>query len=111
MSTFLLDMPCLWMQKSIEFHLPHYENPKLSSCYVGTIQQLNINTHFVDASLVYGHSDEIAVTLRSFVDGKLLVGDFDLLPETKNEDGKSVEFSGDSRHRVVPSNFVKIICF
>ena len=72
----------------------------------GTRQQININTHFVDASLVYGHSDEIAVTLRSFVDGKLLVGDFNLLPETKNEDGNPVEFSGDSRHKEVPGIFI-----
>ena len=46
----------------------------------GARQQINGITSFVDASNVYGSDDETAAALRSFVDGKLLVDENNLLP-------------------------------
>ncbi len=46
----------------------------------GARQQVNGITSFVDASNVYGSDDDTAALLRSFVDGKLLVDDNNLLP-------------------------------
>ena len=47
-------------------------------------QQINGQTSFLDASHVYGETDERANALRTFVDGKLLVDEHNLLPSTPN---------------------------
>ena len=65
-----------------------------------TREHFNINTHFVDASNVYGHCDEGAALLRMNSSGLLLVNEdenLNLLPE--NDDG---EFAGDFRAREMP---------
>ena len=63
----------------------------------GPRQQVNGITSFVDASNVYGSDDDQAAFLRSFVDGKLKVGDNNLLPEI---DGQ--ESAGDVRALEMP---------
>ena len=63
-------------------------------------QQFNAITHFVDASNVYASDPDIAAKLRTFVDGKLKVGDNNLLPRDTN---KNEEFAGDARAREMPS--------
>ena len=63
----------------------------------GARQQLNGITSFVDASNVYGSDDDTALALRSLVDGKLLIGDNNLLPIL---DG--VETAGDVRALEMP---------
>ena len=71
-----------------------------------TREHFNINTHFVDQSNVYGHSDETAISLRTLADGLLKVledeNGNDLLPEAENDDGEIVEFAGDFRAREMP---------
>jgi len=71
-----------------------------------TREHFNINTHFVDQSNVYGHSDETADSLRTYEDGLLKVledeDSNDLLPEAENDDGEIVEFAGDFRAREMP---------
>ena len=64
----------------------------------GVRQQFNGLTHFFDASMVYGNSEDMANSLRSFVDGKLKVGTFDLLPMDENGE----ELAGDHRVREMP---------
>ena len=63
----------------------------------GSRQQLNGITSFVDASNVYGSDDETATALRSFIDGKLLVGESNLLPQVDD-----VELAGDVRALEMP---------
>merc|ERR1712156_1101519 len=66
-----------------------------------TREHFNINTHYVDASNVYGHDDETAESLRSFEDGLLLVEEtLNLLPE--DPDNYDYEFAGDFRAREMP---------
>ena len=64
----------------------------------GIRQQFNEVTHFFDASMVYGSNEKVANSLRSFVDGKLLVGMFDLLPTYEN----GTEKAGDERATEMP---------
>ncbi|XP_053407906.1 peroxidase-like [Mercenaria mercenaria] len=42
-------------------------------CEIGRRQQLNQATSFIDASFLYGHNDEDARQIRSFMDGKLKI--------------------------------------
>ena len=63
----------------------------------GARQQLNGITSFIDASNVYGSDDDTAAALRSNVDGKMKVGENDLLPQV---DG--VEIAGDVRALEMP---------
>jgi len=66
-----------------------------------TREHFNINTHYVDASNVYGHDDETAESLRSFEDGLLLVEEtLNLLPE--DPANNDYEFAGDFRAREMP---------
>ena len=63
----------------------------------GARQQMNGITSFVDASNVYGSDDEIAASLRSNVDGKLLVDDSNFLPIIDD-----VQTAGDVRALEMP---------
>ena len=63
----------------------------------GTRQQTNAITSFVDASNVYGSDNDTAVSLRSLVDGKLLIEDNELLPQVDGE-----EVAGDTRALEMP---------
>ncbi|KAH8383684.1 hypothetical protein KR009_010037 [Drosophila setifemur] len=77
------------------------------NCQLGYGRQLSKVTHFVDASPVYGSSEEASRGLRSFRGGRLrMLDDFgrDLLPLTNDkkscpseEAGKSCFASGDGR--------------
>ena len=58
---------------------------------------MNGITSFVDASNVYGSDDEIAASLRSNVDGKLLVDDSNFLPIIDD-----VQTAGDVRALEMP---------
>ena len=64
----------------------------------GAKEQLNTLTHFVDASTVYGNEENIATGLRSFVDGKLKIGNNNLLPKDEN----GFEMAGDHRVTEMP---------
>lgn len=46
---------------------------------------ININTAFIDASTVYGSSEDLADELRAFVDGKLKLTADGLLPRNTND--------------------------
>lgn len=62
--------------------------------------QVNVITSFVDASNVYSSDDETAKKLRSFVDGKLKTGPYNLLPiieDSENEEGVK-ETAGDNNY-------------
>ena len=63
----------------------------------GARQQLNGITSFIDASNVYGSEDDTAAALRSNVEGKMKVGENNLLPQV---DG--VEIAGDVRALEMP---------
>ena len=63
----------------------------------GARQQMNGITSFVDASNVYGSDDDIAASLRSNVDGKLLVDDSNFLPIIDD-----VQTAGDVRALEMP---------
>ncbi|XP_033760998.1 peroxidase-like [Pecten maximus] len=52
-----------------------------SLCEPNVREQVNDITSYVDGSMVYGSTEEVAHQLRTFEDGKLLVADNDLLPE------------------------------
>ena len=67
-----------------------------------TREHFNINTHFVDASNVYGHDDETAASIRSNSSGLLLVSDQNLLPLRTNDDGELEGFAGDFRAIEMP---------
>lgn len=43
-------------------------------------EQINASTAFIDGSMVYGSSEEVAASLRSFEGGRLLTSENDLLP-------------------------------
>ncbi|XP_016951528.1 chorion peroxidase [Drosophila biarmipes] len=76
-------------------------------CQLGYGKQMSKVTHFLDASPVYGSSDEASRSLRAFRGGRLrMMNDFgrDLLPLTNDkkacpseEAGKSCFHSGDGR--------------
>ncbi|MCG8652022.1 MAG: dockerin type I domain-containing protein [Pirellulales bacterium] len=47
-------------------------------------EQINGITSFIDGSMVYGSSEEVAASLRSFEGGRLLTSENDLLPTDEN---------------------------
>ena len=63
----------------------------------GARQQMNGITSFIDASNVYGSDDEIAASLRSNIDGKLLVDGPNFLPIIDN-----IQTAGDVRALEMP---------
>lgn len=63
----------------------------------GPRQQINGITSFVDASNVYGSEESTASSLRTFVDGKMLTGDANLLPQING-----IETAGDVRALEMP---------
>ncbi|XP_069104358.1 myeloperoxidase-like [Argopecten irradians] len=64
--------PCMDVIRS----LPARKNP----CLPGIREQINGITTFIDASQVYGSDDATANDIRSFTDGKMKVGNQNLLP-------------------------------
>ena len=70
-------------------------------------QQFNENTHFIDASNVYGHSEEEAEKIRTHNDGLLKTSTTQgrsILPilTARNPDDGNVFFAGDFRAREMP---------
>ena len=73
----------------------------------GTREQLNENTHFIDASNVYGHSETEAEKIRTRNDGLLKTSTTQgrsILPilTARNPDDGNVFFAGDFRAREMP---------
>ena len=62
----------------------------------GSIDFGNTETHWWDASQLYGTSKEAQDKIRSFEDGKLILGDRDRLPEDPDEPG--VDMTGFSEN-------------
>jgi peroxidase len=62
----------------------------------GVRQQENVTTALIDASAVYGHTDEQANKLRSFSGGKLKTSRGDLLPVLNGQQGPEFQ-AGDHR--------------
>ena len=88
---------CLGLHRSEPFCAENEESGK-------TREHFNINTHFIDASNVYGHDDITAERIRNgSIDGLLLVNTdvttSGLLPEI-SDDGD--ELAGDFRAREMP---------
>ncbi|KAI5728625.1 hypothetical protein M8J77_018738 [Diaphorina citri] len=84
-------------------------------CTFGPVEQLNQATPVLDASMIYGTSDEVTATLRSFTAGKLL-NNANFLPQSSTPEtdcqvrdspaGSVCYASGDSRVNVNPHTAV-----
>ncbi|XP_021376679.1 peroxidase-like protein 3 [Mizuhopecten yessoensis] len=80
---------CMGLRRSLPARGEHI-------CEAGVREQLNDITSYVDGSQIYGSTEEVAKSLRTFKNGKLLVADSDLLP--KNSDTACVLDDPDKNH-------------
>lgn len=63
--------------------------PPIHECVIGPREQLNQDTSFLDAGMIYGESDERSRFIRSFQDGRLrtsIVDGREFLPQIEDGD-------------------------
>ncbi|KAJ6635870.1 Peroxidase [Pseudolycoriella hygida] len=68
-----------------------------NDCKLGPAAAVNLATHYLDLSPVYGSEESIIKSLRSFSSGKLKTNANNVLPETCNNPNKNCYLTGDYR--------------